>query len=262
MSRQAQWRPDVRRVGHPPDAVWTNATVFGASSTPTPRRLLESRPVGNGLAFVRYEIGPVTDYWLTAAEPIRSVPRQTDQQHTIGRDPMNMLKKVGGVAAAGAATVAIASGALALGGEARGAGQLRDVQVGSHEPFDHATAQVIATVIDGTTTVSLKVQGIEHDAAGTVFGAHVHVGACVVGNGAAAGPHYKSDGATPSAANEVWLDFEVQPNGTAESVAEVPFVIPEGGAASVMIHALPTSTGPVPSAGSAGARWACLPVQF
>jgi hypothetical protein len=175
---------------------------------------------------------------------------------------MNMLKKVGGVAAAAAATVAIASGALALAGDARGAGELRDVQLGSEQPFDHATAQVVASAIDGTTTVSLKVQGIDHAAAGTVFGAHVHVGSCEEGNGAAAGPHYKSDGATPSRLNEVWLDFEVQSNGTGQSVAEVPFVIPEGGAASVMIHALPTSAGPVPSPGSAGARWACLPVQF
>jgi hypothetical protein len=177
-------------------------------------------------------------------------------------DPMNMLKKVGGVAAAGAATVALASGALALGGDARGAGELRDVQLETGQPFDHATAQVVATAAAGTTTVSLKVQGIDHAAAGTVFGAHVHVGTCAVGNGAAAGPHYKSDGATPSRLNEVWLDFEVRANGTAESVTEVPFVIPEGGAASVMIHALPTSEGPVPGAGSAGARWACLPVQF
>jgi hypothetical protein len=87
-----------------------------------------------------------------------------------------MLKKVGGVAAAGAATVALASGALALGGDARGAGELRDVQLETGQPFDHATAQVVATAAAGTTTVSLKVQGIDHAAAGTVFGAHVHVG--------------------------------------------------------------------------------------
>jgi hypothetical protein len=32
----------------------------GASITPTPLRLLESRPLGNGLALVRYEIGAAT----------------------------------------------------------------------------------------------------------------------------------------------------------------------------------------------------------
>jgi Cu/Zn superoxide dismutase len=98
-----------------------------------------------------------------------------------------------------------------------------------------------------------------------VLGAHVHVGPCVEGNGGAAGPHYNADPTIPPVVTdetEVWLDVVVGANGTASSEATVPFVIARGAAASVVIHADATSTGPQPPAGVAGARWACLPVLF
>ncbi|MGI8776060.1 MAG: hypothetical protein ACR2LJ_01400 [Acidimicrobiales bacterium] len=75
------------------------------------------------------------------------------------------------------------------------------------------------------------------------------------GNGLAAGAHY-SNGAPPSKTTEVWLDFTVLAGGVAVSVAQVPFTIAPG-TRSVVIHAAPTSTD-----GTAGARTACLPVQF
>ncbi|MEO6125989.1 MAG: superoxide dismutase family protein [Ilumatobacteraceae bacterium] len=166
------------------------------------------------------------------------------------------------VAVAAALTLQLATPASAASTRARGAGQLRDLQVKTDQPTDHATAQVVAVESDGSTTVMLKVQGLDHRAAGMVLGAHVHVGSCVAGDGGAAGPHYKSNGATATAVNEVWLDFVVGANGTARAEATVPFVIPAGGAAAVVIHESQTSIGPLPPAGAAGPRWACLPVQF
>lgn len=148
---------------------------------------------------------------------------------------------------------------------ARGAGELRDLQVTTEQPTDHATAQVVAIESNGSTIVRLKVQGLAHFAAGTELGAHIHVGSCEKGNGAAARRHYNSSTTNPltvTSSTEVWLDFEIGSNGTASAEAHVPFVIPPGGAGALVIHAAGTSTGPTPPAGSAGARWACLPVEF
>ena len=144
---------------------------------------------------------------------------------------------------------------------ARGAGPLQDLQVATSQPTDGATAQVVATESAGTTRVTLKVQALDHAAAGTTLGAHVHVGPCVAGNGGAALAHYNAGG-VPSPQTEVWLDFTIDANGTAWAETTVPFAIPQGGAGAVVIHAEHTSPGPVPGPGTAGARLACLPVQF
>lgn len=161
---------------------------------------------------------------------------------------------------AGAAALLLAASTAASAGEptrARGAGQLRDLRPASSEPTDHGTAQATATESDGSTTVTLKVQGLDHAFAGTVLGAHVHTGSCIEGDGAAAGPHYNAGGGI-SDETEVWLDFTIEANGTGQASATVPFTIPAGGAGSVVIHALHTNH----TTGAAGARWACLPVQF
>jgi Cu-Zn family superoxide dismutase len=143
--------------------------------------------------------------------------------------------------------------------DVRGGGELQDLQPATAQPTDGASAQVTATVAGGATTVTLKVEGLDHAAAGTVLGAHVHSGTCVAGNGAAAGPHYNSTGGTViSDETEVWLDFEVQANGQGHAEAHVPFVIPHGGASAVVIHAMHTNH----DTGAAGPRWACLPVLF
>ena len=154
-------------------------------------------------------------------------------------------------------TTAVASVAMASPFRARGAGELRDLQPATAQPFDHATAQVVAVEDGDGTTVTLKVQGVDHGAAGTTFGAHVHIGPCEAGNGAGALGHYNHDGDTATPLNEVWLDVTIRSNGTGSSTADVPFTIDAGDAYSVVIHAAPTAPG-----GGAGARWACLPVEF
>jgi Cu/Zn superoxide dismutase len=161
------------------------------------------------------------------------------------------------IVGAGCALVMFASAATAAPARARGAGSLRDLQPLTMEPTDRATAQVVATESGGNTTVTLKVQGLDHADAGTTLGAHVHVGPCIAGDGAAAGPHYNAGGGV-SDETEVWLDFTIQANGTARATTTVPFLIESGDAASVVIHALPTN----PFSGLAGPRLACLPVQF
>jgi Cu/Zn superoxide dismutase len=160
--------------------------------------------------------------------------------------------------------VAIA-GALAVGvGPAAAAstlvqagGALRDLQPTTANATDGATATVWAVQAGGEATYVLVVRGLNPASAGTTFGAHVHVGPCVAGNGAAAGPHYNSDGGVATTENEVWLDFTVRPGGLGVARTTVPFTIEPGDAQSVVIHALPTAPG-----GAAGARQACLPVSF
>jgi hypothetical protein len=148
------------------------------------------------------------------------------------------------------------SPALAAPSVVTGSGQLSDLSTAAN-PTDGATAQVFAVAPgNGNTYVYLILTGLDPASAGTTFGAHVHVGQCVAGNGAAALGHYNT-GATPSPQSEVWLDFTVLPGGVAVSQTVVPFEIPPGGAGAVVIHALPTGAG-----GAAGGRIACLPVQF
>lgn len=136
---------------------------------------------------------------------------------------------------------------------------LRDLQTAVADPTDGAHAHVVAEEPgDGTTVVRLKVTGLDHAAVGTTLGAHAHVGPCVEGNGAAAGPHYNSTGGSVvSDQTEVWLDFTVELGGIGRATAIVPFTIAPGGAQSVVVHALPTQPN-----GAAGPRLACLPVAF
>ncbi|WP_146902950.1 superoxide dismutase family protein [Cellulomonas aerilata] len=138
-------------------------------------------------------------------------------------------------------------------------GPLTDLQPAA-SVTDGARGSVSAWETSDGTTVVLRLRGLPRSAAGQEYGAHVHVGHCVPGNGALAGPHYNSTGQPPTAVSdqtEVWLDFTVGRGGTAYARADVPFTIPSGGAHSVVVHALPTSPD-----GSAGGRIACLPVHF
>ena len=156
--------------------------------------------------------------------------------------------------------VALTAPTLALGASLLHAqGPLVDLQPAVPAPTDGARATVIALATEsGRTIVFLRVRGLDPADAGRKLGAHVHVGPCVAGDGAAAGPHYKHDPAAPvSPEVEVWLDFTVSGNGTGFALTRVPFVIEEGDAQSVVVHALPTD----PS-GAAGDRLACLPVAF
>lgn len=148
-----------------------------------------------------------------------------------------------------------------LGPVVRTSGPLVDLQPGSDGPFDPARGAVQIVRSAHGSHVLLRVRGID-GADGETFGAHLHVGPCVAGNGAAALGHYNTDvlaGVTPpevSADTEVWLDMTVS-GGAGTATASVPFV-PLPGTRSVVVHALATD----PSTGAAGARLACLPVVW
>lgn len=168
------------------------------------------------------------------------------------------LPRLAGAALAGLLLTANTADAATLV-RAHSSGKLTDLQLATAEPTDGAAAIVIATERGTSTTVTLKLRGLDRTIAGTTLGAHVHVGNCVEGDGAAAGAHYNSTGGTTiSDQTEVWLDFTVKANGTAKATAKVPFIIPADGAGAVVIHAMETNE----ITGAAGARLACLPVNF
>lgn len=160
---------------------------------------------------------------------------------------------------------AIAVGtALVTGGTPAGAatpyvqssGPLQDFAPLVPNVTDGASAQLYALASGGSTTFWVYFSGLDPTAAGTTFGAHIHVGPCVAGSPTMAGPHYNTGG-TPSPTTEVWLDFVVRPGGYAYVQTLVPFTIEPGAAKSMVVHALPTA-----ASGAAGARQACLPVNF
>lgn len=163
-------------------------------------------------------------------------------------------------AATAAAVLAVGSVAAAAPWKVQSTGKLTDLSIASPAVTDGAQAHVTAEEIEGGgTRVRLLVTGFDHDAVGNTYGAHVHVGTCVENTGGAAGGHYNHDGGPATELNEVWLDLTVRRGGIAETIAEVPFAIPAGAARSVVVHAQPTATD---GSGFAGARLACLPVDF
>ena len=135
-------------------------------------------------------------------------------------------------------------------------GPLSDLQPAITNPTDGAAARVRVAEHESSTTVALTVVGLDAAFAGTTLGAHVHVGPCVHGSGSSAGAHYNT-GAPASPTSEVWLDFTIRGDGVGSAVANVPFIIPEGGAASIVIHALETD-----HTGGAGMRLACIGVPL
>ncbi|HET6969012.1 MAG TPA: superoxide dismutase family protein [Ornithinibacter sp.] len=151
-----------------------------------------------------------------------------------------------------------------LGPVVRATGPMADLQPATAGPFDAATAafQLVASA-RGSHGV-LRVAGVGASADGATFGAHLHVGPCVAGNGPAAGGHYNTDVEADilppdneiSEDTEMWLDITVD-DGAATATASVPFV-PVPGTRSVVVHALETDH----HTGVAGARLACLPVVW
>ncbi|MEO6510360.1 MAG: hypothetical protein ABIO16_05155 [Nocardioides sp.] len=139
-------------------------------------------------------------------------------------------------------------------------GDLVDLSAATPDPFGDATAHLVMTPTGRGTTFHLRIHGIDPAVLGESYGAHLHVGPCVEGNGAAAGPHYNVTAANPpvvvSDQTEVWLDFTVVGDGTGAGDATVPFV-PVPGERAVVVHA----EGTAPN-GTAGARLVCLPVVW
>lgn len=141
-------------------------------------------------------------------------------------------------------------------------GDLVDLQPTRTDALDGATAGVTVVEREGSTYVTFRLQHIDRTAATRTFGAHLHTGACVAGNGAAAGPHYNDDVArgvaTPGVSRdtEVWLDFQVNAGGAGHALVSVPFTV-QPGLRAIVVHALPTAPG-----GAAGDRLACIPVDL
>ena len=138
-------------------------------------------------------------------------------------------------------------------------GNLVDLSTATADPFGDASAHLVMTPNAHGTLFHLRLQGIDPAAAGHGYGAHLHVGPCVAGDGAAAGPHYNVSTTTPPVVNdqtEVWLDFTAAADGTGAADTTVPFM-PAPGTRSVVIHA--ESTAPN---GTAGPRLVCLPVVW
>lgn len=158
-----------------------------------------------------------------------------------------------------------AASAATHGPAVRTSGALADLAPAAAGPFDGARAAFqLVTSAQGSHAV-LRVGGIGAAADGHTYGAHLHVGPCVAGDGPAAGGHYNTDviekGILPpdneiSEATEVWLDITVE-DGAATATASVPFV-PRPGTRSVVVHALETDH----HTGTAGGRLACLPVVW
>ena len=174
---------------------------------------------------------------------------------------MELRRLVAPLALAGALAGALAlapAASAATGGVVNEYGPLRDLSAGAN-PTDGATARFVAFPSGGGTRAVLIVTGLK-GSVGRTLGAHVHTGPCVAGQPGAAGPHYNTVGDPTNHGDrdhEIWLDFTVRPGGFGVADTTVPFVIPPGGAASVVIHELATAPG-----GSAGPRLACLPAAF
>ena len=108
----------------------------------------------------------------------------------------------------------------------------------------------------GNTQITLDVSGVDAPA-GTRLGAHLHQNPC--GSSAlASGPHFQNPlGGQPLEQREVWLDFTVDANGTAHSVATRNWQVPAFSSRSVVIHVAHTDH----ETGVAGGRLACTDID-
>jgi Cu/Zn superoxide dismutase len=146
-------------------------------------------------------------------------------------------------------------------------GELTDLQTGTVDVgvFDSTHAKVTIVQDDDSTTFSIKVTGIDVSAAGTEFGAHLHVGPCMEGVGLAAGPHYNSQMWPAGTLTDYALavknpETEVPSaeDGAARHEVMVPFVpVDLDGVMSIVIHVESTNH----DTGGAGARQACFPLS-
>lgn len=134
-----------------------------------------------------------------------------------------------------------------------------------------ASMEVESMSTDDSTDVVLRVEDLLPDRG---YAAHAHASECG-DNGEAAGPHFQDEEdpeATPedpstdpdyaNAENEIWLDFETDGDGDAESDTTVPFTFNDRAPESVVIHEEEETSTEPGSAGEAGDRVACLSVPF
>ncbi|MGW3993034.1 superoxide dismutase [Amycolatopsis sp. NPDC004772] len=128
-----------------------------------------------------------------------------------------------------------------------------------------AQAHVFGVSAAGTTTL-LFVTGLWP---GRTYGAHAHTQPCGA-TGDAAGPHFQHvpdpvkpsvDPAYANPRNEIWLDFTTDRAGTGFARSTVDWTFAGRRAKSVVVHETHTHSDPG-HAGTAGARLACLNVDF
>lgn len=134
------------------------------------------------------------------------------------------------------------------------------VPVGSHGAVGVQTGSA-------GTTVMLAVRGLVPERR---YGAHAHTEPCGP-TGADAGPHFQNevdpvqpsvDPAFANPQNEIWLDLTTDASGAGSATATVQWGFDQDRRAkSVVIHAMETASGPG-EAGQAGARAACITVDF
>lgn len=108
---------------------------------------------------------------------------------------------------------------------------------------DYRDIEAIATLTrkkDGSTQASLSVTGLPESITG--FGAHVHAGTCELDP--PGGPHYKVDASieAEAEANEIWLNFSADAQGTAATGNDKPTHLARPDAISVVIHEPATNT--------------------
>jgi superoxide dismutase, Cu-Zn family len=129
-----------------------------------------------------------------------------------------------------------------------------------------AHAHVFGLSAGSGTTTTFVVTGLLPERA---YGAHAHEQPCGA-TGDAAGPHFQHvpdpvrpsvDPAYANPRNEIWLDFTTDRLGTGFARSTVDWTFGERRARSVVVHETHTHTGPG-HAGTAGARLACLDVDF
>lgn len=177
----------------------------------------------------------------------------------------NVRRNAAGLCVAAGVSLFAASPALAGATHVHASGEL--VRYSAAVPAG-ATARVSAVYnAAGSSIVVLHVSGL---APHTAYGAHAHANACGL-TGATAGPHYQhvvdphqpsTDPAYANPQNEIWLDFRTDSEGNGTGTTKVDWQFsPDRHPGSVIIHAEQTHTGPTDS-GTAGARLACLTMDF
>jgi Cu-Zn family superoxide dismutase len=166
------------------------------------------------------------------------------------------------------AAVALFAASPAIAGADHGRGEGPLVAYADAIPAG-ASAKVTAVYdATGRSTVTLHVRGLQPN---TEYGAHAHVKGCSLTDPLASGGHYQhtiapagqsTDPAYANPRNEIWLDLTTNAAGNGVARAVVPWQFgSDRPARSVVLHERHTSTAPG-QAGTAGARLACLDVDF
>lgn len=155
------------------------------------------------------------------------------------------------VFAAGAVLAPATAGAE--GGTTRHDGTLTSYSAVADNPTTGVQAAVhVVETGDGTSRFTLHVWGFAPEDAGHTYGAHFHTGDCA--DRVNAGGHYTNPTATGTLEErEVWLDFTVNASGNGHATASRPWVIADGAAGCLVVHADATIAD-----GTAGIRLACL----